>query len=68
VPTVDEITLGPGEDAVVLWSIDMSSFPVLAEGGSMEIEALRFEVSWLGLLPATLELPLERPITFLGES
>jgi hypothetical protein len=61
-----EVTLRPGTQATVLWSLDLACQPPLSSGGSMSIVALRFRVSLLGI-PTTRELPLERPITFVGD-
>ncbi|MBB2940766.1 hypothetical protein FB565_000470 [Actinoplanes lutulentus] len=60
-----EITLAPGEEATVLWAIDMTTAPSMAEGDIREIDTFRFTVSWLGI-PATRELRLPKPITFVG--
>ncbi|WP_433830787.1 hypothetical protein ACQP2E_11775 [Actinoplanes sp. CA-015351] len=65
VKPVDRITLGRGEEATVNWSMDMSSAESLGEGDIVEIDALRFRLSWLGL-PRTGELLLDQPITFVG--
>ncbi|MEU4218346.1 hypothetical protein [Actinoplanes sp. NPDC026623] len=62
----DRVTLGPGEVATVLWSLDMSCWPGLSENSTMSVETLRFRVSWLGI-GTTRELSLERPITFVGD-
>ena len=67
VGTLSQITLRPGDEAIVFWSLDMACQPPHAEGSSLEIRALRFRVSWLGIR-TTRELPLEKPITFLGDS
>lgn len=63
---VQRLTLGPGEEATVLWSLDMACQPGMSEGSYMTIDALRFKLRWLGI-GATRELPLERPITFVGD-
>jgi hypothetical protein len=38
----------------------------MSEGSSMEIDTLRFRVTWMGT-NTTRELPLEWPITFVGD-
>jgi hypothetical protein len=62
----DQVTLGPGEVATVLWSLDMSCWPGLSAGSTMTVDTLRFRVSWLGV-GTTRDLPLDRPITFVGD-
>lgn len=64
---VGQVTLGPGDEATVLWSLDMHCQPPMSEGQSMGIGALRFRVSWWGISTAR-ELPLEQPITFVGDN
>ncbi len=64
---VKQVTLSPGDEATVLWSLGMACQPGLSEGNSMSITTLRFRVSWLGI-GTTRELPLERPITFVGDN
>ncbi|MEV0901889.1 hypothetical protein [Actinoplanes sp. NPDC049802] len=61
-----ELTLDPGGEATVFWSIDMRCQPPTAEGVRMSLEELRFEVSWWGV-PATRALVLRQPITFVGD-
>jgi hypothetical protein len=61
-----EVTLGPGEEATIFWSLPMACQPTLGEGSSMSITSLRFRVSWLGI-PATREVRLERPVTFVTD-
>ncbi len=64
---VRQVTLDPGDEATVFWSLDMRCQPPLPEDSSGEMDSLRFRVSWWGIR-ATRELPLERPITFVGDS
>jgi hypothetical protein len=66
VTRVKQVTLNPGDEAIVFWSLDMPCPLLMAEGSSMDISTLRFTVSWLGARTIR-ELPLERPITFLGD-
>ncbi|MBO3739521.1 hypothetical protein [Actinoplanes flavus] len=61
-----QVTLGPGDEATVFWSLDMHCRPPLAEGVRGELDALRFRVSWWGF-PASRALELEQPITFVGD-
>ncbi|MFC7533034.1 hypothetical protein [Actinoplanes sp. GCM10030250] len=60
------VRLTPGQEATVLWSLDTACQPSMAENSFMTIDALRFKVSWLGI-ETTRELPLERPLTFVGD-
>lgn len=60
------VTLAPGQEATVLWSLDTACGPDMAENSFMTIDALRFDVSWLGI-ESTRELPLEQPLTFVGD-
>jgi hypothetical protein len=66
VTPVEQVTLSPGDEAIVFWSLDMPCPLLMSEGSSMDVDALRFEVSCLGAR-SVRELPLERPITFLGD-
>ncbi len=66
VTPLGQVTLDPGEEATVLWSLDMACRPTMSEGGSTSIDILRFKVTWFGT-STTRELPLERPITFVGD-
>jgi hypothetical protein len=62
----EQVTLDPGDEATVRWSLDMACRTTMSEGDSMSIDFLRFKVTWLGT-STTRELPLERPITFVGD-
>jgi hypothetical protein len=61
------VRLGPGDEAIVFWSLDMTCRPPHDPDAYTSISALRFKVSWLGIR-TTRDLPLERPITFTGDS
>lgn len=65
-PPRKQVTLSPGEEATVLWSLDMACRPGMSESSSMSIDTLRFKVRWLGV-GTTRELSLDRPITFVGD-
>ncbi|MFD1374163.1 hypothetical protein [Actinoplanes sichuanensis] len=60
------VTLDPGQETTVLWSLDTACQPTMAENSYMTIDALRFRVSWWGLT-TTRDLPLDRPLTFVGD-
>jgi hypothetical protein len=62
----EQVTLSPGAEATVLWSLDLRCQPPLLAGSFMHIDFLPFEVSWWGI-PATRQVPLPRPITFAGD-
>lgn len=61
------VTLKPAQQATVLWSLDMACQPIIAEGGTMTIDSLAFEVSWMGL-GTSRAIPLRRPIAFTTDS
>jgi hypothetical protein len=63
---VRQVTLRPGDEATVFWSLDMPCQLILAEGSFRNIDAFRFQVSWWGI-SATRELALQRPITVLAD-
>ncbi|WP_179277132.1 hypothetical protein [Actinoplanes regularis] len=61
-----QVTLAPEEEATVHWSLTMTCQPPM-DGNSFTIEFLRFRISWLGIA-TTRDLPLEQPITFIGDN
>jgi hypothetical protein len=63
---VGQVTLRPGDEATVHWSLDMPCQMILGDGDSRDIDALGFQVSWWGI-STTRELALQRPITFVGD-
>ncbi|KHD75685.1 hypothetical protein MB27_20840 [Actinoplanes utahensis] len=63
----NQVTLAPGEEASVPWSLTMTCQPTMAKSSFMTIDVLRFRVSWLGIA-TTRDLPLERPITFTSDN
>jgi hypothetical protein len=66
VTPLEQLTLDPEEQATVLWSLDMACRPTMSEGSFMSINSLPFKVTWFGT-STTRELPLEQPITFVGD-
>jgi hypothetical protein len=60
------VTLRPGDEATVHWSLGMPCQLALADGSSRDIDALTFQVSWWGI-STTRELALQRPITIAGD-
>lgn len=65
-PGSARVTLDPGDEAAVYWSLDLACRPALPADGFVHIDALRFRLTWLGI-PTTREMPLEQPITFVGD-
>ncbi|HWS31642.1 MAG TPA: hypothetical protein VN408_02750, partial [Actinoplanes sp.] len=61
-----EVTIAPGEEATVQWSLTMTCLPSIGEGGFTTIDHLRFDTSWLGI-PAVRDLPLDQPITITAD-
>jgi hypothetical protein len=66
VTPLEQVTLNPGEQATVLWSLDMACRPTTSYGGFTHIATLPFKVTWLGT-STTRELPLKQPITFVED-
>ncbi|MEU4159756.1 hypothetical protein [Actinoplanes sp. NPDC026670] len=64
---VRQVTVEPGDEARLVWSLDMRCQPPLADGAFMSVEAIPLTVSTWGV-PASRELVLERPITFAGDT
>ncbi|GLW35195.1 hypothetical protein [Actinoplanes regularis] len=65
--TTKQLTLAPGEEATVHWSLTMTCQPPPSEGGFITIDFLRFRLSWLGIA-TTRDLPLKQPITFTSDN
>lgn len=59
------VTVQPGAEATVEWSLDMTCRPQFM-GSGWSLRQLRFRVSRLGL-DTVLEMPLDTPVTFTGE-
>jgi hypothetical protein len=64
---VRQVTLRPGTQATVYWSVDLPCQIPLSEGNRTDIDALPFKVSLLGI-STVRELPLAQPITFVGDA
>lgn len=60
-----QVTVRPGDEATLFWSLDMRCQPPLAEDASMSVEAIPLRVTTWGV-PADRDLVLQRPITFAG--
>lgn len=63
---VGQVTLNPGDQATILWSLDLRCQPPLSAGTVFDIDALPLRVSWWGI-PTTRRLALAKPITFAGD-